>query len=116
MKEHEQVRVQLLEMLEELNTRLGKINDHVRHSDEPLSKDFEEQATEMENHEVLDALGNAARIEVAQIKQALLRIDDGEYGICVDCGGAIRKERLVALPFTTKCINCAAKDERKNGR
>lgn len=116
MKEYETVRMQLLEMLEELNTRLGKITEHVKHSDEPLSKDFEEQATEMENSEVLDALGNAARLEVAQIKQALLRIDEGEYGICASCGEPIRPERLAALPFTTKCINCAAQDEHKTGR
>ncbi|MGR8932900.1 MAG: TraR/DksA family transcriptional regulator [Gammaproteobacteria bacterium] len=113
MKEYQKIRSQLLEMLEELNTRLGQITEHVKHSDEPLSKDFAEQATEAENNEVLDALGNAARLEVAQIQQALARIDGGDYGICTECGEPIRKKRLEALPFTTKCINCAAKEERK---
>jgi RNA polymerase-binding protein DksA len=116
VKEYEKVRIQLIEMLEDLNSRLGKITEHVKHSDEPLSKDFAEQATEAENNEVLDALGNAARQEVAQINQALARIDAGDYGICIECGDAIRKERLEALPFTAKCINCAAKDVHKTHR
>lgn len=116
MQEHEKIRAQLLEMLDVVTTRLGKITEHVKHSDEPLSKDFAEQATESENNEVLDALGNAARLEVAQIKQALARIEAGEYGICVDCGEPIRKERLEALPFTVKCIKCAAKDHPKMHR
>jgi DnaK suppressor protein len=116
VEDYEQVRLQLLEMLEELNTRLGNITEHVKHSTEPLSKDFAEQATQTENDQVVDALGNAARLEVLQIKRALERIDDGEYGICVDCGGPIRKERLQALPFSLKCIDCAAKEERQSRR
>jgi RNA polymerase-binding protein DksA len=114
VNDYERIRVQLLEMLEEINTRLGKITEHVKHSDEPLSKDFEDQATEAENDQVLDALGNSARLEAAQIEQALARIDGGEYGICIGCGGPIRKERLEALPFAAKCIDCAVKNEHKH--
>ena len=39
----------------------------------------------MENAEVLDALGNEARAELSAIRQALKRITDGIYGLCVDC-------------------------------
>jgi RNA polymerase-binding protein DksA len=114
VNDYEKIRVQLLEMLEEINTRLEKITEHVKHSDEPLSRDFAEQATEAENDQVMDALGNAARLEAAQIEHALARIDGGEYGLCAECGAPIRKERLEALPFTAKCIDCAAKDEQKH--
>lgn len=109
MKNHEEVRENLLEMLEELNERLGKITDDVKHIKEPPAKDFAEQATEMENNEVLDHLGNAARIEINQIKLALERIDRGQYGVCSVCGGPINDERLKALPYSDKCIRCANK-------
>ena len=111
MKEYQEVRSHLLDMLEELDERLSKITDDVRHVDKPLEQDFSEQATENENDEVLDALGNAARDEVEKIKQAISRIDAGTYGICLNCGEPIRKERLSALPYANSCIHCAEKQE-----
>lgn len=107
MKEYQEVRDQLLNMLEELDDRLGKITDDVKHTDTPLNQDFSEQATETENDEVLDALGNAARDEVEKIKQAIFRIDAGTYGFCADCGEPIKKERLAVLPYANLCIRCA---------
>lgn len=46
-----------------------------------------------------------------QIEEALGRIEDGQYGKCVECDGAIPKTRLNALPFTPLCIHCAEKLE-----
>lgn len=112
MTEYQEVRNHLINMLEELDDRLGKITDDVRHIDKPLERDFSEQATEVENDEVLDALGNAARDEVEKIKQAISRIDDGSYGICLTCGKPIRKERLLALPYANRCIHCAERNEQ----
>lgn len=108
MKEYEEIRGNLLEMLEDLNDRLVRITEDVKHSGEPLAKDFEDQATQTENDQVLDYLGNAARKEIAQIKQAIERIDRGEYGICQSCGEQISKERLKVVPYSNLCIKCAA--------
>ncbi len=108
MKDYQEVRSHLLDMLEELDDRLSKITDDVRHADSPLEQDFSEQATEAENDEVLDALGNAARDEVEKIKQAISRIDAGTYGICLVCGEPIKKERLAAVPYANQCIRCAS--------
>lgn len=108
MKEYEQVRSNLIEMLEELDDRLAKITHDVRHEDEPVEKDFAEQATQSENDEVLDYLGNAARAERDRVQQAIARIDSGEYGICELCGEPIRKERLEAVPYSSMCVKCAS--------
>ncbi len=110
MKDYGEVQEDLLAMLGELNERLGKITDDVKHSKEPPEKDFAEQAIEMENYEVLDHLGNAARMEISQIKQALERIEKGLYGECSVCGEPINEERLKALPYSDKCIRCAEKE------
>lgn len=45
------------------------------------------------------------------IEEALVRIEGGEYGKCIECDGAIPKTRLNALPFTPVCIRCAEKME-----
>jgi RNA polymerase-binding protein DksA len=112
MKEFEEVRSNLIAMLEELNLRLARITNHVKHSDTPLEKDFAEQAAQNENNEVMDYLGNSARTEIEMIKQAITRIDNGQYGICQVCGEPISKERLEALPYSNMCIKCASKAER----
>lgn len=105
MKEYEQVRHNLIEMLEELDDRLAKITQDVK---EPLDPDFAEQATQAENDEVLDSLGNAARTEIAMVKQAIARIDKGQYGLCRLCGKPINTERLKAIPYSSMCIKCAS--------
>lgn len=112
MKKYEEVRNNLAAMLDELNLRLDRITNNVKHSEVPLEKDFAEQATQNENDEVMDYLGNAARTEIEMIKQAIVRIDNGQYGICQVCGEPISKERLEALPYSNMCINCASKAER----
>lgn len=112
MKDYQEVRNHLLEMLEELDERLGKITDDVKHVAKPPEQDFSERAIESENDQVLDALGNVTRNEVEKIKQAISRIDTGTYGICLICGDPIKKERLNALPFANHCIRCAERNER----
>ncbi|TAN67015.1 MAG: TraR/DksA family transcriptional regulator [Methylobacter sp.] len=105
MKEYEEVRHSLIDMLEDLDDRLAKITHDVK---EPLDKDFEEQALQAENDEVLDSLGNAARTEIEMVKQAIDRIDKGQYGLCQVCGQPISKERLKAVPYSSLCIKCAS--------
>lgn len=46
-----------------------------------------------------------------KIQKAIDRIDDGEFGICQDCGDDISIPRLKARPMTTLCINCKSKQE-----
>lgn len=49
---------------------------------------------------------------IKKIQQALQRIDDGEFGLCVECGDDISIPRLKARPMTTLCINCKSKQEQ----
>ncbi len=45
------------------------------------------------------------------VDQALLRLDEGSYGNCEDCGGEIEEKRLMAMPFAQLCIKCQRKKE-----
>ncbi len=94
----------LLDRLEELDARLHHIEDKL---DEPHARDFEDMATEREEDEMLESLGNAGLLEVKQIKNALKRIADGTYGKCVKCGNKISTKRLDLIPHTALCRNCA---------
>lgn len=44
-----------------------------------------------------------------KVDHALDRIKTGKYGICESCGKAIPIERLDVLPYSTLCVECAAK-------
>lgn len=49
---------------------------------------------------------------IYQIDEALKRIEDGEYGICMSCGEQITKKRLKVVPHTKFCIACQNAEER----
>ena len=50
---------------------------------------------------------------INKIREALQRIDDGEFGECEECGDDISEARLKARPVTTLCIECKTEQERK---
>ena len=45
------------------------------------------------------------------IDEALQRIEDSEYGVCLDCGAIIPRERLEAKPYARYCTKCKSKRE-----
>ncbi len=99
----------LLDLKQEVSSRINAIDRDIRH--EGMSADWTEQASERENDEVLESLGNSSEQELAMIKHALLRIDAGNYFDCSECGVAIPKARLDLLPYTIYCVDCAEKIE-----
>ena len=57
--------------------------------------------------EVDRALLQRLKQRAKNLEQALSRLSQGLYGICVQCGKPIHPERLAALPDATSCIDCA---------
>ena len=96
---------QLETRLGELNARLHGIEDTL---DEEPSQDAEDRASEREDDEVLESLGNSGLKEIQMIEAALGRIEEGSYGDCAKCGEEILPERLDLLPYTPLCRNCAS--------
>ena len=101
---HEALKAELEERLAALQSRLASIKRQVTQSH---SGDSAEQAQERENDEVVDAIGNETAQSIRDIQAALLRIEDGTYGICGQCGEEISAGRLQAVPEATRCVNCA---------
>ncbi|MBE6358017.1 MAG: TraR/DksA family transcriptional regulator [Lentisphaerae bacterium] len=48
---------------------------------------------------------------IALIDDAIERLANGEYGICMDCGGKISEARLMARPYAIFCIDCKSRHE-----
>jgi len=52
------------------------------------------------------ALRDNEHVLLEEIEAALDKINDGTYGVCTDCGRPIDSERLEALPWATRCMDC----------
>lgn len=104
MADYSAIRAELKEQLRRLVARAEEIDNNLR---EPGDSDWEDRAVEAEGDEVLSQVGNLAMTEIAQIKDAIHRIDEGKYGKCTRCGATIPEERLAAIPYATTCTGCA---------
>lgn len=92
----------------DLEARLARYQAHQRREAGVLEKDFEEQASQTQNDEVVDSLEAETRSELQQIDHALERIDQGVGNECEQCGNDIDPRRLQVLPYTTVCVDCAS--------
>lgn len=101
-----EVEVRLRDLAKQLSDRLERVAGHIKRRDGPLSADFEEQATERQNDEVVFALDVSLSDELRAIDAALDRISNGGFGICVNCGDPIEPARLNAIPFAATCVAC----------
>ncbi len=104
MTKHAELEKALKSQLADLLARAREIEDDLRHE---LDDDLSEQAIDLADDEALTGIDDVLRREISDIRQALLRIENGSYGTCAECGKDIRPERLKALPTATKCIDCA---------
>jgi DnaK suppressor protein len=67
----------------------------------------EEDQAQISNEEfVVLRLNNLEYRKLRQVKAALQRIEDGDYGICNNCGEPIPPRRLQVLPWATYCVPC----------
>lgn len=97
-------KAELLSRRSELLQRISRVKADIV---QEHSTDWPEQAQERQNDEVLEAIGNESRNELAQINHALERIENDTYALCSECGEVIAIERLTAVPYTALCIDCA---------
>jgi RNA polymerase-binding transcription factor len=71
-----------------------------------------DHASDMLEHELDWTLEENAERILAEIEQALVKLDDGTYGRCAVCGEPIPDERLDAVPYATLCVRDKRLEER----
>lgn len=106
---------QLETMRDELMRTLAKLERSMKISGETAKpRDLEQDTVGRLSR--IDAIQNAGlnanlqereRQQLRQLLEALRRIEDGTYGVCNACGGAIPFERLQVFPETLACSVCA---------
>jgi len=107
----------LLKMKEET---LKEINKAIRSgSDTPTgepSGDIYDQASSERDRELDLLLGDREREKLRNIDEALLKIEEGEYGICEECEEEIPVGRLKIVPFARYCVRCKADIEKQQAQ
>ena len=95
-----------------LEAQLAELEDRLSRLDRDLSEtpdpDSSERAVQMVDDEALEGQAQVAANEIASVRRALERIEDGSYGQCVKCGEEIAEGRLEARPEAALCIDCAS--------
>lgn len=104
MADYDELATQLRTRLADLVSRANVIEDDLRH---PLDADWEDQAIDLADDEALAGVDEVLRTEIQQVRLALLRIENGTYGVCAKCGKPIPLDRLKARPIATRCVGCA---------
>jgi DnaK suppressor protein len=78
-------------------------------------KDVADQSVKDVSQEIEYRLSERASQVVADIDQALLRIDEGSYGVCARCGKDIPERRLDAVPTARYDAECQSLIEQTSG-
>lgn len=107
------IKEMLLKKREEL---VQEISRRSKASTESAAKDIGDildSVSEERTRELDMILTDREKRKLAQIDDAIDRIDENTYGLCEECGVKIPKARLRVLPFAKYCVECQEKNERE---
>lgn len=111
-KEIEEFKTRLAEMKAELESSIARLkeeNDAVTTSDDGV--DLEDEASLETESRTETALLIQQQHELDEVNHALVKIENGTYGVCEASGDIISLERLRAMPHTRYCIDDQKKAE-----
>ncbi|HEU4798871.1 MAG TPA: TraR/DksA C4-type zinc finger protein [bacterium] len=112
----EDERTRLLEELEAMEEHTPEVEDQVGMDiGGGYDEDLADVASSTFEREKGLALESSVQQMLAQVEEALGRMEEGTYGICQRCGDPIDVARLRVLPFATLCIRCKELEEKTNG-
>lgn len=114
VSELKKVKEELLKRKLELEEEMTNLYQE-KFSDDQV-QDVGDQALTSTMESLRSSLQDTKLDEYNRIVKALEMIEDGTYGICVDCGMPISEKRLKSFPNATRCLACQeAFEESKSG-
>lgn len=101
---NEQVREKLLARRSELISESAKASSLTNDFNDV--RDIADEAYAISSQKLQRSIGEADINEIKLIDLALARIEEGMYGVCLDCEGEISEARLNYYPYAVRCILC----------
>lgn len=99
-------RDRLLERREGLVGIVEQAEMRSRERDSEATQDPADMAANAYNKELMVSMTENDRKLLTMIDEALIRVEDGEFGRCIRCDEPILDRRLEALPWARYCLNC----------
>ncbi|HID09988.1 MAG TPA: TraR/DksA family transcriptional regulator [Candidatus Latescibacteria bacterium] len=93
---------------------LDNVQEDLKETSEETLIEEIDKAFSSEGRELLSSFIDRHTEGLEAVNQALERIKEGTYGICVRCGGEISEERLEAIPTASLCLSCQQNLERQS--
>lgn len=105
---------QIAELREELERQLRRLEKSMKVTDAALETvELDQTAVgrlsridSLQNQSMAKGLRDREIVRHSQIREALIRVEQGSYGICTVCGGAVPFERLFVFPEAPECARC----------
>jgi DnaK suppressor protein len=107
------IKEMLLKSREEIVREIGRRSKASTESAAQDIGDILDAVSEERTRELDLILTDREKRKLAQIDDAIDKIEDATYGLCEDCGVKIPKARLKVLPFAKYCVECQEKTERE---
>jgi len=111
-REQEKFRKILNKQLEELAEKVEAPAEHLDASADYYADPTDRASAESDRNFDIRVRDRERKL-ILKIKEALERMEEGEFGICEECGEPIDAKRLEARPVTTLCIDCKVMRERQ---
>ena len=105
-------RKRLEERQQTLRRTVSRTEEDGRVADQDTAQDIADRAASSYTKEFLFSQSNNDRQLLQMVENALVRIREGAFGECVNCGSEINPKRLEAVPWTRYCIECQEKLEK----
>jgi len=105
-------RDRLLARRESLFSQLTEAEKSSRERDLEATQDPADMAANAYTKELLISMSANDRKLLELIDEALLRVESGDYGECVNCGEPVQEKRLDAVPWARYCLRCQDLQER----
>jgi DnaK suppressor protein len=99
------------EILKEIEESLGQSLTEDQQRRLESARDVGDQALMDLERELGISLMEMRNRRRQSIDEALVRLSEGTYGICAECGIEISEKRLEAVPFAKLCVECQARQE-----
>ena len=96
-----------------IEKKLNKAQEQLKSLEEQLDEttanknsesDFMDDSSSSASLQLLDTMAHRLRKHIIDLQNALLRVENRSYGVCSITGELIDKNRLTAVPTTTKCL------------
>ena len=105
-------RKKLLARREELLKSIARTGEEGRAADDDPTVDLADKAANSYTKEFLFGQTNTDRATLQLIEEALERMKNNTYGVCVHCEMELQQKRLEAVPWARHCTVCQEKQEQ----